>query len=124
MKFIVQLGYSIGLLCVLFLISSVSKADDTNSAKIPFVFRENAGQWGKEILYKGNSSSANVLFTKSGMIVSHSRKTKTIQPGRVDELEFLNWGINFKGANPNPKVLPLARASSYTNYLINRYNGF
>ena len=107
------------LILLLFLLPTLFvQAEDKSDLSMPLVFRENAGQWDKGILFKGSSSSANVFFTKSGMQIAHTRKVATMDPGKEDELENLYWEISFVGALENVKVRPAAAAESYTNYLI------
>ena len=92
-------------------------AKDYDSSTMPLVFRENFGQWDKEILFKGSSSSANVFFTKTGMVVAHTRTIKKSSSEKTVQ-ENLYWKINFEGISKDVKVEPASLASSYTNYLI------
>jgi gliding motility-associated-like protein len=93
-------------------------ADDTHKSQMPLVFRENVGQWEKEILYKGSSSAATIFFTKKGIAVAHSRKLASLIPGRKHELENLCWKINFEGALEQTNVRSTGILASHTNYLI------
>ncbi len=105
------------LVCVCTLIPFELKAKDGN-AYMPLVFRENAGQWDKSILFKGSSSSANVFFTKSGMVIAHTRNKKASASEKENNIENLYWKINFEGASEKTTIRPASAASSYTNYLI------
>ena len=113
-----RVSFLLLLVCLNTLIAYNIEAKDGSNVSMPLVFRGNAGQWDKEILFKGSSSSANVFFTKNGMVVAHTRNKKASVSEKENNIENLYWRINFEGASEKTILRPAAAASSYTNYLI------
>ncbi|MFN6943455.1 MAG: SBBP repeat-containing protein, partial [Cytophagaceae bacterium] len=80
--------------------------------KLPVVFRENAGQWDEDILFRGASLGTNVYFLKDRLSFAHNRF-------RHDDgqAEYIVWNLNFENANKEVNVSAAGKARSRTNYL-------
>lgn len=76
--------YPVVFLCTMFFSAFQVKGEGEKQLSVPLVFRGNVGQWEKNILFKGSSSSSNIFFTKKGMMLMHTRKIKTIQSGKEE----------------------------------------
>jgi len=83
---------------------------------IPLIFRENKGQWHREILYKAVSSNSQLYFSKNQIHFTHSR-LKNLKDQHPEQ-ENLNWSFDFIGANKNVKVKGEGAYRSTTNYLV------
>ncbi|MBI2271468.1 MAG: SBBP repeat-containing protein [Bacteroidetes bacterium] len=94
-----------------------------------FAFRENAGQWGANILYQGSSEAGNVYFLKDGLSLCHVREAEGSEEKNnltelhkevAEEYSYLVWNIHFLGMNSKVNIYGAGDQESKTNYLLGR----
>src|ERR1051325_5422989 len=109
---------------------------------LPILFRENKGQWDKQVLYSGSAQGANVSFLKNELSFAfiHPVKKKEAEkkenhreetlkeayeiyerawhPEKKQEEEILVWNLRFKDANQNSVITSYGKADSKANYFI------
>jgi hypothetical protein len=79
---------------------------------LPIIFRQNAGQWDDEILYRGYSGGSNIYFLKNSLSFTHNRFSAE------GNTEFIVWNMHFEGAENNLEVVSGGRSVSRTNYIL------
>lgn len=114
------------LISVLFPVSTIAqkKLDVRTESKameeiknLPLIFRENNGQWDKQILYKGTSPKGEIFFLEDGLVFTHSRNKNTQVNDGMD-LEHISWKMNFEGMSNATTVEAEGKTSSRSNYLL------
>lgn len=81
----------------------------------PVAFIKNNGQWQKEILYKGTSTSP-VSFLKDGISFAQSGKDKENPDGSISH-PFVVWNMKFLNGNKSININGINRKKSVYSYL-------
>src|SRR5690349_12995711 len=68
---------------------------------LPTAFRENKGQWDKNVLYRGLSFDHQISFLKNGVSFGFTRENEEeLEEEQEEETEYLVWNTYFLDMNP------------------------
>ena len=115
-----------------FLLSADADAGGTCTACNQLVFKENKGQWNKNILYKTEMHYANVFFERGGITyelmdtadLKHYRSEHPLQiEYKLNEDRLIHghaFRSTFVGANPNAERIGAEKLDEYFNYFVGK----
>jgi len=104
------------LLLTLILLDSAAAWAFDRPAPSPVTFLKNKGQWQKEILYQGTSTSTNVYFLNDGLSFGQSGEEIENADGTEDH-PYMVWNLKFINPHKNLKISGAGERTSVISYL-------
>jgi hypothetical protein len=100
---------------------------DQDFGKLPLYFTENKGQVNAKATFYAKTSKYNLWLTKKGLVFDSKRipvpkngKRKITNQNPASKIEREVTKLTFAGANPNPKIVPIAKTNYKRNFLIGK----